>query len=218
MKQAKEWATMAAEFVGGWKNLAIIIAALSFVPIIAGLAGIVAMIPAIITGLKALFVLVKTNPMGLLISTLITGAIMIVENWEKIKQTIAGVLASVLESTAATFSALPDWALPEKLEARNLQKTIKELRAYSQAKPSAPAAKPSIPTMPTFITGTATAPAPATVVRSGRGGDTHINVYPSPGMDEKALAKEIRKQMQLAKAQEATRSRSSLYDQSWENV
>lgn len=73
------------------------------------------------------------------VGLLAAGAYLVYKNWEpvgnffsnmwlKIKGTFAGGVATVLESIQAAISALPDWALPEGLEADKIGETIARYR------------------------------------------------------------------------------------------
>jgi len=76
------------------------------------------------------------------VAALAAGAYLVYKNWEpignyfsnmwlKIKGVFAGGVASVLESIKSVATSMPDWALPEGLEADNIGATIEKYRELS---------------------------------------------------------------------------------------
>ncbi len=184
------YANVAAEFVGGWENAALILVSL---PIVATLAGIVTAL----------------NPVTLGIAAIGTAGYLLYQNWEtlanafgniwvRIKATFADGVVSVLESMDTVFAAMPDWALPESLESANLGSTIGKYREMSD------------------LTGKLK---PVDWKGFGGGGtkveqknNYNITVAPQPGANAKQTAQQMRRELEAHDRKQATELRDALYD------
>ncbi|MBC6686489.1 phage tail tape measure protein [Wolbachia pipientis] len=63
--------------------------------------------PAVITGLRAITLAVMTNPIGLLIASLVTGAALVITNWQKVKDFFSNFweyIKSLIKPIGETFS------------------------------------------------------------------------------------------------------------------
>lgn len=60
--------------------------------------------PAVITGLRAITLAVMTNPIGLLIASLVTGAALVITNWQKVKDFFSNFWKSLIEPIGKAFS------------------------------------------------------------------------------------------------------------------
>ncbi|WP_265023733.1 phage tail tape measure protein [Wolbachia endosymbiont (group A) of Epistrophe grossularia] len=64
--------------------------------------------PAVITGLRAITLAVMSNPIGLLITGLITGAALVITNWQKVKEFFASFWKSIIKPIGEAFSWVGD--------------------------------------------------------------------------------------------------------------
>ncbi|WP_353271873.1 phage tail tape measure protein [Wolbachia endosymbiont (group A) of Nomada goodeniana] len=64
--------------------------------------------PAVITGLRAITLAVMSNPIGLLITGLITGAALVITNWQKVKEFFASFWKSIIKPIGEAFSWMGD--------------------------------------------------------------------------------------------------------------
>nr|WP_265029709.1 phage tail tape measure protein [Wolbachia endosymbiont (group A) of Philonthus cognatus] len=60
--------------------------------------------PAVITGLRAIILAVMTNPIGLLIASLVAGAAYVLTNWQKVKDFFSSFWKSLIEPIGKAFS------------------------------------------------------------------------------------------------------------------
>ncbi|MHC3931058.1 UNVERIFIED_CONTAM: phage tail tape measure protein [Wolbachia endosymbiont of Nasonia longicornis] len=60
--------------------------------------------PAVITGLRAITLAVMSNPIGLLIASLVTGAALVITNWQKVKDFFSSFWKSIIEPIGKAFS------------------------------------------------------------------------------------------------------------------
>ncbi|WP_353274659.1 phage tail tape measure protein [Wolbachia endosymbiont (group B) of Hofmannophila pseudospretella] len=60
--------------------------------------------PAVITGLRAITLAVMTNPIGLLIASLVSGAALVITNWQKVKDFFSNFWKSLIKPIGETFS------------------------------------------------------------------------------------------------------------------
>ncbi|WP_425385354.1 phage tail tape measure protein [Wolbachia endosymbiont (group B) of Schoenobius gigantella] len=60
--------------------------------------------PAVITGLRAITLAVMTNPIGLLIASLVAGAAYVLTNWQKVKDFFSSFWKSLIEPIGKAFS------------------------------------------------------------------------------------------------------------------
>ena len=101
-----------ADFIGGWGNLALVLAGLKIMSVVASLG----------------FLL---NPIGLVVTAVSVLGLAVYSHWDKIKAAFAGGVASLLESVRGLLSALPNWVLPSSLESGNIDATIAKYRAMA---------------------------------------------------------------------------------------
>ncbi|MDX5496642.1 MAG: phage tail tape measure protein [Wolbachia endosymbiont of Nomada fabriciana] len=64
--------------------------------------------PAVITGLRAVTLAVMSNPVGLLIASLITGAALVITNWQKVKDFFSSFWKSLIKPIGKAFSWIGD--------------------------------------------------------------------------------------------------------------
>ncbi|WP_265023127.1 phage tail tape measure protein [Wolbachia endosymbiont (group B) of Ischnura elegans] len=60
--------------------------------------------PAVVTGLRAITLAVMTNPIGLLIASLVAGAAYVLTNWQKVKDFFSSFWKSLIKPIGETFS------------------------------------------------------------------------------------------------------------------
>ncbi|BET28509.1 hypothetical protein wCauATS_07110 [Wolbachia pipientis] len=60
--------------------------------------------PAVITGLRAISLAVMSNPIGLLIAGLVTGAALVITNWQKVKDFFSSFWKSIIKPIEEVFS------------------------------------------------------------------------------------------------------------------
>ncbi|WP_425383483.1 phage tail tape measure protein [Wolbachia endosymbiont (group A) of Melieria omissa] len=60
--------------------------------------------PAVITGLRAITLAVMSNPIGLLITGLVTGAALVITNWQKVKDFFSSFWKSLIKPIGEAFS------------------------------------------------------------------------------------------------------------------
>jgi len=60
--------------------------------------------PAVITGLRAITLAVMSNPIGLLIAGLVTGAALVITNWQKVKDFFSSFWKSIIKPIEEAFS------------------------------------------------------------------------------------------------------------------
>ncbi|WP_353280049.1 phage tail tape measure protein [Wolbachia endosymbiont (group B) of Silvanus unidentatus] len=60
--------------------------------------------PAVVTGLRAVTLAVMSNPIGLLITGLVTGAALVITNWQKVKEFFASFWKSIIKPIGEAFS------------------------------------------------------------------------------------------------------------------
>ncbi|MFP3021567.1 MAG: phage tail tape measure protein, partial [Wolbachia sp.] len=60
--------------------------------------------PAVIKGLRAISLAVITNPIGLFIAGLVTGAALVITNWQKVKDFFSSFWKSIIKPIEEAFS------------------------------------------------------------------------------------------------------------------
>ncbi|MGL5029273.1 MAG: phage tail tape measure protein [Wolbachia pipientis] len=60
--------------------------------------------PAVITGIRAITLAVMSNPIGLLIASLVTGAALVIANWQKVKDFFSSLWKSIIKPIGEAFS------------------------------------------------------------------------------------------------------------------
>ncbi|MCJ7476516.1 MAG: phage tail tape measure protein [Wolbachia endosymbiont of Homalodisca vitripennis] len=60
--------------------------------------------PAVITGLRAITFAVMSNPIGLLVASLVTGAALVITNWQKVKDFFSSFWKSLIKPIGEAFS------------------------------------------------------------------------------------------------------------------
>lgn len=60
--------------------------------------------PAVVTGLRAITLAVMSNPIGLLIAGLVTGAALVITNWQKVKDFFSSFWKSIIKPIEEAFS------------------------------------------------------------------------------------------------------------------
>lgn len=159
-----------------------------------------------------------TNPIGLAVTALVATLWYLWDNWDKVKALFTqswGVFTSVisgdidhltdkLRNLAKTAQDL----LPSWMQYGTLGLILKGASALLGPGGAAPAALPPMDTRK---------PLPATGAGAGRGGinpgiQVVQHIYPSHGMDEAALARLTRTEMERYNREQAARGRSSLRD------
>ncbi|GFR25800.1 phage tail tape measure protein [Trichonephila clavata] len=61
-------------------------------------------LPAVVTGLRAITLAVISNPIGLLVAGLVTGATLIITNWQKVKNFFSSIWKSIIKPIGEMFS------------------------------------------------------------------------------------------------------------------
>ncbi len=64
--------------------------------------------PAVVTGLRAITLAIMSNPIGLLIAGLVTGAALVITNWQKVKGFFASFWKSIIKPIGEAFSWMGD--------------------------------------------------------------------------------------------------------------
>ncbi|WP_264706703.1 phage tail tape measure protein [Wolbachia endosymbiont (group B) of Archips podanus] len=65
-------------------------------------------LPAVVTGLRAITLAVISNPIGLLVAGLVTGATLIITNWQKVKDFFSRIWKSIIKPIREAFSWISD--------------------------------------------------------------------------------------------------------------
>ncbi|MBP1862140.1 tape measure protein [Rhizobium herbae] len=96
----------ASDYVGGWENLAMVLAGFAFAPtLIATAAGLV----QIAYGLTLLATALAANPIILAIVAIAAGAALIYANWDKIGAFFSNLWASITAGIATAWAAITDF-------------------------------------------------------------------------------------------------------------
>ncbi|MFP3015914.1 MAG: phage tail tape measure protein [Wolbachia sp.] len=61
-------------------------------------------LPAVVTGLRAITLAVISNPIGLLVAGLVTGAALVITNWQKVKDFFSSIWKSIIKPIGEMFS------------------------------------------------------------------------------------------------------------------
>ncbi|WP_033445483.1 phage tail tape measure protein, partial [Wolbachia endosymbiont of Culex molestus] len=80
--------------------------------------------PAVITGLRAVTLAVMSNPIGFLIASLVTGAALVVTNWQKVKDFFSSFWKSLIKPIGEAFSWIGESVFGKVLG----NSTLKELK------------------------------------------------------------------------------------------
>ncbi len=84
--------------------------------------------PAVITGLRAITLAVMSNPIGLLIAGLVTGAALVITHWQKVKEFFASFWKSIIKPIGEAFSWMGDtvssvfWKVSENSPIKEFEK------------------------------------------------------------------------------------------------
>lgn len=117
LKELGGYLKTASEYVGGWKNLAAVLAGIAFAPtLISTAAGIV----QIATGLTALGTALLANPVGIAIAAIAGGAYLIYQNWDGISAFFSGLWNGVTAAASGAWEWLKglfDWSPAEAIRA-----------------------------------------------------------------------------------------------------
>ncbi|HBF30359.1 tape measure protein [Rhizobium sp.] len=96
----------AADYVGGWKNLAVILAGLAFAPaLVSTAAGLV----QIAIGLSMLSAALMANPIVLIVAAIVAAAVAIYVYWEPIKAFFIGVWDAIANGATAAWATIKQW-------------------------------------------------------------------------------------------------------------
>ena len=105
-EKLRTYLTAAADYVGGWENLAAILAGMVFAPaLVSTAAGLV----QIAMGLSMLSAALMANPIVLIIAAIVAGAVAIYVYWEPIKAFFIGLWSSISEGASAAWGAVKEW-------------------------------------------------------------------------------------------------------------
>jgi len=105
MEKLAGYLAAAAQYVGGWENLAMILAGMAFAPVlISTAAGIV----QIAMGLTMLSTALFANPIGLAIAAIAAAAFAIYANWEPIKAFFVDLWSSITAGASAAWNAVTE--------------------------------------------------------------------------------------------------------------
>lgn len=96
----------AADYVGGWKNLASILAGLAFAPaLVSTAAGLV----QIAIGLSMLSAALMANPIVLIVAAIVAAAVAIYVYWEPIKAFFIGVWDAIANGAIVAWTTIKQW-------------------------------------------------------------------------------------------------------------
>lgn len=96
----------AADYVGGWKKLAAILAGLAFAPaLVSTAAGLV----QIAIGLSMLSAALMANPIVLIVAAIVAAAVAIYVYWEPIKAFFIGVWDTIANGATAAWATIKQW-------------------------------------------------------------------------------------------------------------
>ncbi|MCM2291095.1 tape measure protein [Allorhizobium sp. BGMRC 0089] len=96
----------ASDYVGGWKNLAAILAGLAFAPALVSTAvGLV----QIAIGLSMLSAALMANPIVLIVAAIVAAAVAIYVYWQPIKAFFVGVWDAIAKGAKAAWAAVTSW-------------------------------------------------------------------------------------------------------------
>lgn len=198
-----------ADFVGGWDKLGLAVLSVKFLPVISGLGlatkGVLGMVGGF-EGIGKMLVwlsrLAMAHPILALLTGLAAGAIYVVNNWDAIKDAIGRFIDWVVNK-------LPDW-LKDALGISSTPSVVAEVVKASQelaptvASSGGPSGAPVTPvTKQSALTASAA---------TGSTIQANINIYAQPGDDKRALAEEVKAQLQRLQREDAARTRSKLHD------
>lgn len=96
----------ASDYVGGWKNLAMILGGIMFAPaLVSTAAGLV----QIAIGLSMLSAALMANPIVLIVAAIVAAAVAIYVYWEPIKAFFIGVWDAIANGAKAAWAAVTNW-------------------------------------------------------------------------------------------------------------
>ncbi len=72
--------------------------------------------PAVVTGLRAITLAIMSNPIGLLVAGLVTGAALVIANWQKVKDFFSSLWKSLIEPIGKAFSWIGESVFGKVLE------------------------------------------------------------------------------------------------------
>ncbi|WP_341820856.1 phage tail tape measure protein [Wolbachia endosymbiont (group A) of Myopa testacea] len=90
--------------------------------------------PAVITGLRAVTLAVMSNPIGLLIANLVTGAALVITNWQKVKEFFASFWKSIVRPIGEAFSWIGESVFGKVLENSPLKEFEKRKSIVTEIK------------------------------------------------------------------------------------
>ena len=82
--------------------------------------------PAVVTGLRAITLAIMSNPIGLLVAGLVTGAALVIANWQKVKDFFSSLWKSLIEPIGKAFSWIGESVFGKVLENSPLREFEKE--------------------------------------------------------------------------------------------
>ena len=212
------------EFVGGWKNLAIIIASIKLLPLVSAIGSLINLLTTlavrqkIITAAQWLWNAALTaNPIGLVITgvgALIGAGVLLVKNWKPVVSWFNGVIDSIAKKFSWIGKLWGNLFGSKKVAAATINQTVKQ--SSSKVVPISRAIKQSSGSVAPLRL-----PAGPKIVKARFGrnrrpvqqnNSVQITVNPAPGMDERQLASMVQQQLEQAQRNQQSKARAALYD------
>ncbi|WP_430415861.1 hypothetical protein [Marinobacter adhaerens] len=204
-----------ANLVGGFDNLAMILVAVKFAPLVVGavklvgaMGSLAAAMPMVAAGIKGIGLALTANPIGLIVTGIAGAAMLVYKYWEP----ISGFFSNLWEGITAKAGAAFDWIGKKLAWVGNAAREVGNFFGFggddetgSSPDTSGSLASPG-PSRPNFSAPVAT---PASQI--SRGGDTYnISISQQPGEDAEGLAQRVARIIDERKRNDAN---SALYDQ-----
>lgn len=224
------------DFVGGWKNFAIIMTTFKLMPLITGFGSLITLLStlairqkavaawnAIVTSSQWLWnAALSANPIGLVIAAvvgLVAAGVYLYKNWDTIIAFLSHAWQGFKEHFATIFPMINMFVEAAKIGANLIGGIWDSLFGDKDVKVNLPDIKKM---QANIKTSDITAPPPRVRSTAPLGGNVSqqqnqnnpisITVNPSPGMDEKQLAGMVQQQLESAQREQQSSQRSNMYD------
>lgn len=218
-----------AGLVGGFDNLAIIIVAVKFAPLVIGavkligaLGAMATALPAVALGIKGIGLALAANPIGLVVAGIATAALLVYKYWEPISGFFSGLWEGITTKAGEAF----DWIGKKLALVGSAASKVGDFFSFggdeeadsepaSALTPSPGPARPNFSAMSPTSPRTASPEAPTKTATPAsqviRGGDTiNISVSQQPGEDAEGLAQRVARIIESRRQNDAN---GALYDQ-----
>lgn len=180
--------------------------------------------PANAAGIKMVSLAMVANPIGAAITAIVVAGTILYNNWEPIFEWFTGSWDNVGEKLMQAgrqilkFISPFGWIIDKAIDffgSDEEKKVAIETSDKVAAKKTAPIAAATAATAIAAAPALATTPIPSpppTQIADQSNHTYQINIHPSPGMDEQAIAQMVRQEIERIKREDAARNRSRLMD------